>query len=221
MKELRKVSILLQLGAPYFVYPYFVMFPLFCTIFRFWNYKIRGTYYAFRIQIPKFWDSRYIICTLNLQNTKNENTNFQFLFPTNPLNPKRPHEDVFDFSLLNWRFSPQQIFLMKTPKWPLNISLSTGANQKIIEKGWSVRRKKMFFAFNAETTWECFSRRKKIFFEKLFSEIFFLIFFQNIFHFFMKTRTKQKILWSIFELFWSVFILKSWMHSMFPLFCTK
>ena len=33
--------------------------PLFCTIFRFWNYKIRGTYYAFRIQIQKFSDSTY------------------------------------------------------------------------------------------------------------------------------------------------------------------
>ena len=42
---------------------YIVMFPLFCTIFRFWNYKIRGTYYAFRIEIPKFWDSRYRRCT--------------------------------------------------------------------------------------------------------------------------------------------------------------
>ena len=35
--------------APYFVHPYFVKLPLFCTIFRFWNYKIRGAYYAFRI----------------------------------------------------------------------------------------------------------------------------------------------------------------------------
>ena len=86
---------------------------LHCMIFRFWNYKIRGTYYAFRIQIPKFWDSRYIICTLNLQNTKNENTNFQFLFPTNPLNPKRPHEDVFGLSLLKWRFPHNKSFWWK------------------------------------------------------------------------------------------------------------
>ena len=53
--------------------PYFVMFPLFFTIFRFWNNKIRGTYYAFRIQNPEMVQnkrnilsiqgSRYIRCT--------------------------------------------------------------------------------------------------------------------------------------------------------------
>ena len=50
-------------------------------------------------------------------------------------------------------------------------------------------------------------------------------FFQNIFHFSMKTRTQQKILWSIFELFWSEMMpfsyWQSWMHSRFLLFCTK
>ena len=29
-------------------------FPLFCTIFCFWNYKKRGTYFAFRIQFQNF-----------------------------------------------------------------------------------------------------------------------------------------------------------------------
>ena len=57
----------LQLEASYFVYPYFVMLSLFCTIFRFWNNKIRGPYYVFWIHIPKLSDSRYIRCTLNLQ----------------------------------------------------------------------------------------------------------------------------------------------------------
>ena len=46
-------------------------------------YKIRGTYYAFGMKIPKLSESRYLRCDSNLQNTKNENTNFQFLLPFN------------------------------------------------------------------------------------------------------------------------------------------
>ena len=65
---------------------------------------------------------------------------------------------------------------------------------------------------------------EKNFFLKNFFWNFFKNFFQNIFHFSMKTRTQQKILWSIFELFWSEMMpysyWQSWMHSMFPLFCT-
>ena len=41
-------------GAPYFAYPYFYMFPLFWQIFRFLNIKIRGTYYPLFLHAPYF-----------------------------------------------------------------------------------------------------------------------------------------------------------------------
>ena len=130
---------------------------------------------------------------------------------------------------------------MKPPSWPLSplsIFLPTGANQKIIEKKadlWDEKKleahltQKIFDLFVLRRL-ECFSRRK-FFFENNFSEIF-SFFFQNIFHFSIKTRTQQKILWSIFKLFWSEMIpfsdWQSWMHGapyfvnyiMCPLFFT-
>ena len=72
-------------------------------------------------------------------------------------------------------------FSFKPSKSPLSIFLSTDANLKIIEKKtdlWGAKNwrpiwpKKIFWLFHAETTWECFSRRKKIFLKKFFLEGF-------------------------------------------------
>ena len=105
-----------------------------------------------------------------------------------------------------WPFSlrmkvfPQQFFFGELPKWPLSIYLSTGGNQKIIEKRlicdtqnnlrplWSTK----FFCFFMPRRLESVFQDEKIFCE---------IFFQNIFHFSIKTRKQQKILWSILNSF--------------------
>ena len=99
----------------------------------------------------------------------------------NPLVPKRPSVDVFRIFLSKWRSSPQQFFLFKPPKWPLSISLSTGAYHEIKEKRLICEKqktddrfdsKKIFFAFLAGKTWECFSWWTKNFEKKIFFEIF-------------------------------------------------
>ena len=100
----------------------------------------------------------------------------------NPLVPSVHFLDVFPVFLSKRRCSSQRIFSMKQSKSPLSIFLSTDAHLKIIAKKadlWGAkiwrpiwRKKKFFLLFHAETTWECFSRRKKIFLENFFLEIF-------------------------------------------------
>ena len=85
--------------------------------------------------------------------------------------------DVFPVFLSKRRCSSQRIFSMKPSKSPLSIFLSTNAHLKIIAKKadlWGAKiwrpiwPKNFFWLFYAETTWKCFSRRKKIFLENFF-----------------------------------------------------
>ena len=141
--------------------PYFVMFPLFCTILRFWNYKIRGTYYAFRIQILDIYYKVYLKFTKH----KKWEHKFKFLLPNNPLIPKRPSVDVLGLSLLKWRCSPQRIFWWNhlNDRWAFLYQLVPIRRSK--KKGWSVRPKKL----KADLT-------KSKFFPKFF-KLFFKMFF--------------------------------------------
>ena len=98
--------------------------------------------------------------------------------------PKRPSVDVYSLFQLKWRCSSRQIVLMKPPKWPLSIFLSTGVNHKIIgKKGWCVRRKKLeadltqkkvFFDFLCWDDLRVFFTAKN-FLKKIFFEFFYQI----------------------------------------------
>ena len=67
----------------------------------------------------------WLICSWNYK-SQQEIPNFRLI-------PKRPRVDVFGLSLLKWSCSPTN-FLMRPPKWPLSIFLSTGADRTIMEK---------------------------------------------------------------------------------------
>ena len=91
-------------------------------------------------------------------------------------------QKIYKKKLADW-------FKIKRFKWWLSIFVWTGANLKIIEKKadlWSAKnwrliwpKKNFFLTFYIKKTWECFSRRKKKFFLKIYRTFFFIFWRQT------------------------------------------